>query len=622
MRAFFISFLSTALFAIEAPYGSWKSPIGAESIAQGEISFSDVKLVDGRVYWLELRPAEQGRIALVSWSKEEGEVELLPKEYSVRNRVHEYGGGSLLIAGGVIYFVNDHDQQVYCLEEGVVRKITEKGRYADGCASGKTLFYVLELNGDNSIVKIENGQVETIASGHDFYSNPRVSPDGRYLSYICWDHPNMSWDGTELWILDLVSQEKRLVAGNKAESVVDPQWSADGELYFISDRSNWWNIYTEKGPVCPMEAECAYPQWVFGWTLMGFLHDGIACGRITNGVGGVGIIRHGEFEELDLGLTFIDGLAAEGDKVALIGGSPSKPVSIILYDGETKVIKGSAESCDFVSTPIAIEFPTTLGAAHGFYYPPANPNFTGLSNEKPPLLVQSHGGPTWHYSPTYAPNILYWTSRGFGVVSVNYGGSTGYGREYRERLKGNWGIVDVDDCTNAALYCVEMGWADPNRLTIEGGSAGGYTTLAVLAYRNIFKAGADHFGVSDLEALTNHTHKFEARYLDGLVGLYPEEKQTYMDRSPIHSVETIQCPIIIFQGDEDAIVPPAQSTVMYESLKARGIPTAYLLFEGEQHGFRKAENIKRSLEAQLYFFSKVLKFDLNEDINPVLIDNL
>lgn len=625
-----------------APYGSWQSPISAQNVAEGAAKFSEVKLIDRQIYWLESRPSAGGRTTLMKWSAQEGEKELLSQEYNVRSRVHEYGGGALLIAGEKIYFINDQDQQVHCLDQvGNIRKVTslETCRFADGYANaaGTELYYVMEKHGgsvENSIVKVDpsSGVVQTIASGNDFYSNPRISPDGRQLAYLTWNHPNMPWDGSELWVIDLQSKKQRLVAGGLKESIADPKWSADGKLYFISDRLNWWNIYREKDskPVCAIEGECALPQWIFGGSLMGFSNEGIFCSYVKNGSHKFAkITSKGTYQIIDLPYTTVSKIEVEDDQVAMIASSPNEPSSIILYNlsnGATTIVKKSrSKSLDqgYLSQPKAIEFPTTDGyTAHAFYYPPTNPNFRGMADEKPPLLVQSHGGPTWHTSPGYSLETLFWTSRGFAVITVNYGGSTGYGRKYRDRLKDNWGIVDVDDCTNAALYCVKKGLADPKRLAIEGGSAGGYTTLAALAFRDVFQVGADYFGVSDLERLTLDTHKFESRYLDQLLGPYPEKKAVYIERSPIHSAGKIHCPIIIFQGAEDAVVPPSQSEMMFNSLKERKIPTAYLLFQGEQHGFRKAENVERSLEAQLYFFSKVLNFPLNETIKPIQIDNL
>lgn len=618
--------------------GSWQSSITAESIAAGEIQFAEVTLKGGKLYWLESRPAEKGRVALMSWHVSRGIREELSKEFSVRSRVHEYGGGALLVTDAALYFINDFDRQVYEYKDGKTRKITdEQGAcYADGAChpTQEVLFYVREKGGENTIVRIEpsQGLITTIAAGRDFYSSPRVSFDGRVLCYLAWDHPNMPWDAAELWWFDLDTAGSRLIAGGKHESVVNPQWSRQGILYYVSDRTNWWNLYRypQKEPLLAMEAEFAFPAWVFGRALFGFYKDGIACSFVKNGESFFSVISaEGVIQQRDMSFTKIEAVVVEGSQVALIASSPQQPSSIVLYDldlQKIEIIKScrpALENCDYVSIPQAIEFPTTQGrTAHAFYYPPANPFFTTLPGEKPPLLVQSHGGPTANFAPGFNSRILFWTSRGFAVVAVNYGGSTGYGRAYRDRLKGNWGIVDVDDCVNAAKFCVKQGLADESRLTIEGGSAGGFTTLAALAGTDLFCAGADYYGVSDLERLALDTHKFEAHYLDQLVGPYPKERSLYLDRSPIYKIASIKSPVIILQGDEDAVVPPAQSATVFNGLKNRGIPTAYLLFKGEQHGFRRSENIRRALEAQLYFFAKILGFALSETAEPVTIENL
>ena len=621
-----------------APCGSWKSPVTAESIASGAIQFSEVHLSQGTVYWLERRPVEKGRTALMSWSESAGEKELLPKEYNVRSRVHEYGGGALLVTESRIFFVNDSDQQVYRFENGTVDKITskQKARFADGCASGTSLYYVMEEHEEgqtvNSIVRIdsEDKSVHKVAFGSDFYSSPRISPDGRKLAYLSWDHPNMPWDGTELWTLDLKTGEKTRIAGGSSESIADPSWSPSGKLHYLSDKSGWWNLFREGDleSLYPMEAEFALPQWTFGRPLYGFDKDLIACCFIVNGKSSFGKITPGKtLKPIDLPYSSATCISVQDGKMALIASSPELPYSIILYDlksGHEKIVKRSRSTfpSGFLSIPESISFPSKNGrTAYAFYYPPANPDFQPMNGEKPPLLVHSHGGPTAFDPPCFASNALFWTSRGFAYVTVNYGGSAGYGRAYRDLLKGQWGVVDVEDCTEAALYLVRQGLADPDRLAIEGGSSGGYTTLEALCASLTFQIGADHFGVSDLERLAQDTHKFESRYLDQLIGPYPKEKALYKTRSPIEHAERIQSPVIIFQGAEDAIVPPMQSEEIYRSLVERKIPTAYLLFQGEQHGFRKAENIQRTLEAQLYFFSQILRFHLSEKIEPVQIMN-
>lgn len=571
------------------------------------------------------------------WKEGEGEKEVLPKEYNLRSRVHEYGGGALLINENRIYFVNDSDQQIYRLEKGRVDQITKelKTRFADGCANGSFLYYVCEEHGEktvNSIIRIDpsNQSIEKVAFGHDFYSNPRVSPDGRLLAYICWDHPNMPWDGTELWTLDLETGEKKLIAGGISESIADPSWSPSNRLHYVSDRNGWWNLYAQGDDesLYDVEAEFTLPQWSLGRSLYGFDQDKIACSFIANGYSGFGtIFPDRTLQPIDLPYSSATYVDVQNGEMAMIASSPEESYSILLYNlknGQEKIIKRSRASfpSGFLSKPQALSFPSQGGRiAHAFYFPPTNPNFQPLEGEKPPLLIHSHGGPTAYDPPCFSSNALYWTSRGFAYMTVNYGGSTGYGRPYRDLLKGAWGVVDIEDCTQAALYAVKQGLADPKRLGIEGGSSGGYTTLEALCRSRIFHVGADHFGVSDLERLALDTHKFESHYLEQLVGPYPEKKALYKERSPIDHPELLSSPVIIFQGDEDAIVPPSQSEEIYQSLIKRKIPTAYLLFKGEQHGFRKSETIQRVLEAELYFFSKILGFPLSEKIAPVEIQN-
>jgi dipeptidyl aminopeptidase/acylaminoacyl peptidase len=622
-------------------YGSWLSPISAKIVAQEALGFSEINLVNGTVYWLELRPWQKGRVALMACNKL-GIKELLPEKYSVKSKVHEYGGGSLLVTNNKIYFVNDNDQQIYCREKnGSVKKITsiDNARFADGCYNNQdeSLYYVMEDHRAkkviNSIVKITlDGSVEDFVSGNDFYSNPRISPNGKELAYITWNHPNMPWDCTELWVVDLVTGQKKLIAGGVSESVLDPKWSPDGQLYYVSDRNGWWNLYRAESPepIVKIEAEFALPPWTLGLSLIGFSGKEIYCSCVQNAVNKfLKILPNDNIRFRNLPYTRVNGLAADKNYVAIIAGSPQLPMSIILFDKKTdkfKIIKrGSIVKIDpqNISQPISLEFPTTNGqTAYAFYYAPKNKNYKAPKNEMPPLVVMCHGGPAFHVTPSYCWNTLFWTSRGYAVLDVNYGGSTGYGRAYRERLNGQWGVVDVDDCTNAAIYCAAQGLADKNRLAIEGDSAGGFTVLSSMMNKNNFKVGANYFGVTDLPLLKKESHKFEAYDLDKLIGPFSTCKQLYIDRSPINNIEKIKTPVIIFQGGKDKVVPPLQSRIIYDSLVSKKIPTAYLLFKDERHGFEKAENIQKSLEAQLYFFSKILKIKLADKIDPIKIDNL
>jgi dipeptidyl aminopeptidase/acylaminoacyl peptidase len=523
-------------------------------------------------------------------------------------------------------------------------------RYADGKFDQlrSRIIYVREDHtgpGEavNTLVGIgleQGGVGEVLVSGSDFYSSPRLSPDGSKLAWLSWNHPNMPWDGTELWVADIAEsgtlEGAQLVAGSTEESIFQPEWSPDGVLHFVSDRNGWWNLYRWSGgeaePLLEMEAEFGAPQWLFGWKRYDFESaEKIICTYKQMGSSHLARLDTGskQLELIETPYSTIWEVWVRSGEAVFIAGSPTEPSSVVKLDLESHQIevlrRGREVTIDagYFSMPESIEFPTEGGrTAYAIYYPPRNQDFTGPQDEKPPLVVMSHGGPTGSTSTVLDYDIQYLTSRGIAVVDVNYGGSTGYGRKYRERLDSEWGVVDVDDCVNAAKYLADRGIVDGDKLAINGGSAGGYTTLAALTFRDVFSAGASHFGISDLETMTQDTHKFESRYLDRLVGPYPERADIYRERSPIHFIDQLTTPIILLQGLEDEIVPPDQSEKMFEAVRAKGIPTAYLPFEGEQHGFRKAENVKRALEAELYFYSKVFGFDLADEIEPVAIANL
>jgi dipeptidyl aminopeptidase/acylaminoacyl peptidase len=640
-------------FPSVTPYGSWKSPITAELVAGAEVGLEQVKLDGDDIYWIERRPEEGGRKVIVRRSADGQVTDVTPPPFNARTRVHEYGGGDYAVSQGTILFSNFSDQRLYIQTPGSdPSPLTPAAnvRYADAIIDRRRnlLFSVREdhsRNGEaiNSLVSIglnAGGTGNVLVSGNDFYSSPRVSPDGSRLAWLTWNHPNMPWDGTELWIGKLNEDgsmdEMVQVAEGPNESIFQPEWSPDGMLYFVSDRTGWWNIYRWRDvkvePVCLMDAEFGEPQWVFGNTLYGFdSGKRIICSYTKDGRSYVATLdtATGALEPIELPYSAISQLRTSGGRVVLIAASPTEPASILSLDLATRdltVLRRSREltvDSGYLSVPRAIEFPTEHGLkAHGIFYAPRNRDYVGPTNERPPLLVMSHGGPTSASSASLKYAIQYWTSRGIAVLDVNYGGSSGYGREYRERLKGQWGIVDVDDCVNGVRYLVERGQVDGDRLAIRGGSAGGYTTLCALTFRDIFKVGASHYGISDLEALAKDTHKFESRYLDGLIGPYPERRDLYVERSPIHFTSRIACPMILFQGLEDNVVPPNQAERMVEAVRAKKLPVAYLTFEGEQHGFRKAENIKRVLQAELYFYSKVFGFDLGDLVEPIEIENL
>ncbi|MFW6135639.1 MAG: S9 family peptidase [Chloroflexota bacterium] len=635
------------------PYGSWKSPITADLIASKTVGVLEPAVIGDHTYWIETRPAEEGRYVLVHRSPDGTTVDAIPEAFSARTRVHEYGGGAYAIDGETIIFSNWDDQRVYRQDPGEhPRPITPEldVRYADGVVDAyrNRLICVRQdhtVGGEpvNSIVSIDlEGEAEArvLVSGEDFYASPRLSPDGSYLAWLSWNHPNMPWNDTQLWIGELAPDgsigSQTLVAGSEAESIFQPQWSPHGVLTFISDRTNWWNLYQLQAgtvePLTQLEAEFGRPQWVFQTATYDFVSpDRIICSYTKDGNWHLASldVRSGELTSLDVPYTDISYVRAAAGRVVFCGGSPTEPRSVVqlgLDTGDTEVLRRSSDvpvGEGYLSRPRTIDFPTEGGwEAHAFFYPPRNPSCTGPADAEPPLLVISHGGPTSATTSTFNLAIQYWTSRGIAVLDVNYRGSTGYGRDYRQALEGEWGIADVEDCVNGALYLVDEGQVDGERLIIRGGSAGGYTTLCVLTFRDEFQAGASYYGVSDLEALTTDTHKFESRYLDRLVGPYPEREDLYRERSPIHHAERLSCPIIFFQGLEDRVVPPGQSETMAEALRRNGVPVAYVPFEGEQHGFRRASSIRRALEAELYFYSRVFGFELAEPVEPVQIENL
>jgi dipeptidyl aminopeptidase/acylaminoacyl peptidase len=636
------------------PYGSWKSQITSDLIVAGTIGLGDIALDGEDIYWIESRPSEGGRSVIVRRSPDGTVTGVTPPGFNARTTVHEYGGGAYFVDAGAVYFSNFTDQRLYRQEgDSPPQPITSAGkmRYADGVIDHRRnlICCVREdhtgggRDAINTLVKISlagDTYGEVIVSGNDFYSSPRLGPDGNRLAWLTWNHPNMPWDGTELWVGELDAAGRIIrserVAGGKSESIFQPEWSPGGVLHFVSDRTGWWNINRvvdgRVEPLVEMRAEFGAPQWVFRMSAYAFESERrIICTFCDRGNWQLASLDTAirRLEPIDVPYTEITSLRAAPGRAVFCGGSPTVSTSVVCVDLGTReplVLRQSSSvevDTGYLSIPQAIEFPTGNGlTAHAFFYPPTNRDYEAPEAERPPLIVISHGGPTSASTTTLKLNIQYWTSRGFGVLDVNYGGSAGYGRAYRERLNGQWGVVDVDDCANGARYLVERGEADGNRLIIRGGSAGGYTTLAALTFRDVFKAGASYYGISDIELLEQDCHKFESRYNDSLVGPYPERKDVYWERSPIHFTDRLSCPLILFQGLEDKVVPPNQAEMMYEAALKKGLPVAYVAFEGEQHGFRKAANIKRSLDGELYFYSKVFDFDLAEPVEPVDIANL
>ena len=614
-----------------APFGSWKSPITSDLIVAQSIGLSEIRLDREHIYWLESRPQEAGRCVVVSHSAAR---DVTPAPFNVRTRVHEYGGGAWTVSGGTLFFSNFTDQRLYRWDEGAPepKALTPEGpfRYADGVVDRQRSAWIGVREDHtaaghepiNTIMRIDDSGSRILASGHDFYSSPRMSPDGQSLAWLAWDHPRMPWDGTTLY-LGREDGRPAAVAGGERESIFQPEWSPDGSaMFFISDRSGWWNLYRytpatlQVEALQPMEAEFGQPQWVFGMSTYAIV-DGrrILCSYVSRGLGQLAILDLDtrQLTPIDLPYTEFSSVRARGNLAVFRAGSPTTPAAFFALDlatGRLEKLKQSTEVADdpaiarYFTTAQPIEFPTAGGrTAFALHYPAYHPNCEAPAGEQPPLVVKCHGGPTGAAFSTLDLRIQYWTSRGISVLDVNYGGSTGFGREYRQRLNGNWGIVDVEDSIHAARYLAGQGLADAARSVITGGSAGGYTTLAALVLHDYFRGGASHYGVSDLAALASDTHKFESRYLDSLVGPYPEREDLYQARSPLTHVARLRVPMIFFQGDEDRVVPPSQTELMVDALKANGVPVAYFLFSGEQHGFRKAENIKRALDAELYFFA-------------------
>ncbi len=667
-----------------APYGTWQSPLTAARVTAGKLRLDHLVLDGGDLYWVEGRASESGRYVIVRRTPDGRIEDVTPAGFNVRTRVHEYGGAAYTVHDGTIYFSNFDDQKLYRQAGGAVPvALTGEGYLYADCrvdAMRQRLICVREDRTDqgkrqkaqserqkaqgtrqkaqamdeptNMVVSLPltGGNQTVLVEGADFYSDPILSPDGSRMAWLQWNHPNMPWDGTELWAADVTSEGElnsfAKVAGSATESIFQPEWSADGRLYFVSDRSGWWNLYRAGAAGAPFEIEALHempaefgkPQWTFSQTTYAFVDtERLVVTYTQGGRWKLALLdaESGRFEPIDLPLEPLDGVRATPRELFFIGGSPTEPLAIVqvgLDSGHPRETVGNVEiirsatrekiESAWISTAEAITFESEGQPVHAFYYAPRNPDYAAPDGQPPPLLVVSHGGPTGATIDVFDEGVQFWTSRGFAVLDVNYSGSTGYGRIYRDRLKGQWGIADVADCVNAAKHLVSAGHADPNRLIIRGGSAGGYTTLAALTFHDTFKAGASYYGISDIEVLAEDTHKFESRYLDSLVGPYPARRELYRQRSPIHFTDRLSCALILFQGLEDKVVPPNQSEMMAAAVRKKGLPVAYVAFQGEQHGFRKAENIIRSLEAELFFYGAVFGFTPADSIEPVPIDNL
>jgi dipeptidyl aminopeptidase/acylaminoacyl peptidase len=633
-----------------ATCGAWPSPISAAIVAAGASPLSQLALDGADAYWLAGRASEGGRTTLLR-QRGQDVAEMTPAPFNVRSRVHEYGGGALLVADGTAYFSNFADNRLYAAAEGYGPvALTSEGahRYADFVLDRQRQRLVAvcedhagEGHPTNTICAIGLDGTETVlAGGSDFYAAPRLSPDGRQLAWLSWMHPRMPWQGTELWLAEMDAggalANARLVAGGVDESICQPEWSPGGVLHFVSDRSGWWNLYRLAGaalqPLCERAAEFGVPHWTFGGSMYGFRSDEeIICTYIENGVSRLAqlSVASGKLQPIANPYQEIRELRVTGSVVALLGGAPTIPLELAridLYTGGHEVLARSITELPgegTLSVPESITYPTSGNrVTHAFYYPPRNAGFEPAPGSKPPLMVISHGGPTGMASNTLKLATQYWTSRGFAVLDVNYGGSSGFGRAYRDALKGQWGVIDVDDCVAGARHLAARGMVDPERLVIRGGSAGGLTTLCALTFHDVFKAGASYYGVSDLKGLDDDSHKFESHYNEYLIAPKPESEALYLLRSPINHAGQLKRPMIFFQGLDDKVVPPQQSEVMVNALRQAGVPVAYITLEGEGHGFRKAESIVRTLEAELYFYLRIFGIESPEALAPVAIDNL
>jgi dipeptidyl aminopeptidase/acylaminoacyl peptidase len=641
------------------PYGSWPSEITAESLTEGALGIGEVQFDGDDLFWLQARPTDGGRVSL--WRRSGGrETELTPAPYNVRNRVHEYGGGAFAVSGGVAVFSNFADNLLFLLsgrngsgprqltgdsalryaaikiypERGLIIAVREDHRDADHEAVNTIIARRISAGPD--------AEDRVLCSGADFYASPALSSDGR-LAWVEWDHPNMPWDSTRLMMAELPDDpfaaadglDGWQLAGGEGESVAVPRWLPDGSLIFVSDRTDWWNLYQyDGGRVAPLhsaEAEFAPPQWQLGSQPYVVIDDDhLAC---TWNVGnryhlGVLTISTGDLAEIETGATEVSSLTTDGTRIATRLGYLDRPTELVMINiaaGDSSVIRTSSDRTvpsDLVSVPDEVSWESDQGPVYGWYYPPRNGDHQAPAGELPPMITISHGGPTGGSSPGFDPGVLFWTSRGIAVLDINYGGSTGYGRRYRERLRHSWGIVDIADCAAGASAMADQQKADRERLAIMGASAGGYTTLRALTATKIFTAGISLFGIGDVTALATDTHKFESRYLDSMIGPYPEAAELYEDRSPINHVDQLDAPILLLQGTDDKVVPPNQAKTFAAAARANGLPVALILFDGEGHGFRRSENIITGQQASLSFLGRVYGFTPADDLPPLEIENL
>ena len=644
-------------------YGSWPSPISGEQLTQGSVRLSEPQINDLGRFWLSSRPEDKGRttITFAPTGKNE-QHDIIGADFDVRTRIHEYGGGSYLVDGEQVFFVNNRDQRVYAYHfldhqaEPIVLSPEGAYRYSDFCVDPdrNQLICICEIHRDdkepkNCIISLKlDGSSTTgfnmLVFGNDFYSNPRVSPNGQFLSWLTWNHPYMPWDNTECNIaeftpLGLLQKHQKVAGGyigkeaQRLESIFQPQWSPTGELYFVSDRADWWNIYRYNTStklcqlVVEMNTEFGLPQWVFGMSCYGFLNSfTLFCCYNNAGEWQAGLIDtiSRQMTPVELPYNSIEAIQCNDhtDTAVMIAANATQADCVIQWHDHRHEILAQSKSQTVEKNGIALAETITFNndkdqAVHGFFYPPTHANYCGLDNTLPPLIVMCHGGPTAATKPTYNLKVQYWTSRGFAVFDINYSGSTGYGRQYRDRLKGQWGVADVDDLCAGADYLIEQGRVNPEQAIIRGSSAGGYSVLAALAFRDTFKAGASLYGIGDLSLLAKDTHKFESRYLDQLIGKYPEDKTIYEARSPINHAKQLNCPVIFLQGLEDKVVPPNQAETMVNALVENKVPVAYVTYAEEGHGFRQAETIQHSLAVEYAFYAEIFGFSTEENLPEV-----
>lgn len=632
-------------------YGTWPSPISAAKVAGGTLRLQQPSVVQDVVYWIEGRPTEKGRNVLMC-DQGDGPRELSRAPFNVRSKALEYGGGAYTVSGDTVYFVHADDQCIYRLAVGDAPvRATEPGsqRFADLLAdpARKRLIAVREEHSaqpepalDLVAIALDSGKVTSLVQGADFFSSPRLSPDGSQLAWLSWQHPDMPWDATALWCAPLDSagrpETPEQIAGGPRESVLQPEWAPDGSLYFASDRTGWWNLYRwhadDVVPVTSDAAEYAHPRWAFGMRSYGILDDGrVIAARTRDGLWEAVVIEpdSGRSQVLHTGCTSIEHLQAAGTGAVILGGAAAMPLSVLRCmpeSGACRSVRAAIAEpppAAVIAEPEPISFPTADGdTAHGLYYPPHNNDYAGPEGSAPPLLVKCHGGPTGATGSALDLKLQFWTSRGFAVLDVNYRGSTGYGRDYREKLYRRWGLADVADCVAGARHLAEKGQADPNRLVISGNSAGGFTVLCALTFHDCFAAGASYYGLGDLSAASADMHKFEARYGDKLVAPWPEAKAEYDARSPLFHIERLDRPVIFFQGLDDPVVLPDQAETMVNALREKGVPVAYLRFEGEGHGFRQQSTIEQALNSELSFYAAMLGFTPADDLPTLAIDNL